>query len=169
MEQEQAMKVQAKTHYVFECFDKDGKLKWRSEFDNLVTTVGLNKLLDACFKTGLAAPAWYLGLKSTGTPAAADTMGSHASWTDITPYSNTTRPALVLGTIAAGSVNNTASKASFNINASADVYGAFLTDDNTVSGTSGTLYGAGNFSDGTKSVVNGDTLLVSVTLTISAV
>src|SRR4030065_2024146 len=67
-------------HYQVECFGPDGVLKWVEEFDNLVVTAGLNKYLDATLKTGLASPAWYVGLVDnagwTGY-AAGGTMGSH--------------------------------------------------------------------------------------------
>ncbi len=159
--------VKVKTRYLVECFDKDGKLKWVEDIENLVVTAGLNKLLDATFKTGLASPAWYVGLKGTGTVAAGDTMGSHAGWAEIVPYSDANRPAFTPGTISGGSVDNSASKASFSINATSTVYGIFTTDDNTKSGTSGTLHGAGDFA-ASRAVISGDTLNVTVTLTATA-
>jgi len=160
-----AAKVSQK--YRVECHDRDGKLKWVEEFDNLVVTAGRNKYLDATLKTGLASPAWYVGLKGTGTVDPADTMGSHAGWSTITPYSNATDPAWTPGTISAGSVDNSASKAVFNINAGATVYGAFMKDNNTKGGTTGTLLGAGDFS-ASRAVESGDTLSVTVTCSISA-
>ena len=162
---ENAVKISQK--YRVECHDRDGKLKWVEEFDNLVVTAGRNKYLDATLKTGLASPAWYVGLKDTGTPDPADTMGSHASWATITPYSNATDPAWTPGTISAGSVDNSASKAVFNINATDDVYGAFMKDNNTKGGATGTLLGAGDFG-AARSVQSGDTLNVTVTCSISA-
>lgn len=160
--------VKVSTRYRFECFDKDGNLRWEDEFENQVVTAGLNKLLDACFKTGLATPAWYVGLKDAGTVDPADTMASHAGWPVLVNYSNAARPAFTPGAISGGSVDNSASKAVFNINADDDVYGAFLTDSSTKNGTTGTLYGAGDFSS-PKPVLNGDTLNVTVTLTVTAI
>jgi hypothetical protein len=159
--------VMAKHHYLVECFDKYGRLKWVEEFENIVVTAGLNKYLDATLKTGLTSPAWYVGLKDTGTPAAGDTMGSHVTWATITPYSNATDPAWTPGSISAGSVDNSASKAVFNINDTDDVYGAFMKDDNTKGGTTGTLLGVGDFSVA-RSVVSGDTLNVTITCTQAA-
>ena len=159
--------MKIKQHYKVECFDKDGKLKWVEEFDNLVVTAGLNKYLDATLKTGLTTPAWYVGLKDTGTPAAGDIMSSHPTWATITPYSNASDPAWTPGTISAGSVDNSASKAVFNINATDDIYGAFMKDNNTKGGTTGTLLGAGDFG-AARSVQSGDTLNVTVTCSISA-
>lgn len=158
------VKTVAKTRYDIECYDKDGNLKWKDSFDNIVVTAGLNKLLDATFKSGLASPAWYVGLKGTGSMIGADTMGTHSGWSDITPYSNGTRPALTLGSISAGAVDNSASKAVFNVNGTSTIYGCFLTDSNTVSGTTGTLYGGGDFGS-SRAVINGDTLNVTITLT----
>ena len=150
-----------------QCFDKDGNLKWEEIIEkNLVTTAGLNKYLDATIKTGLTTPLWYVGLKDTGTPVIADTMASHASWATITPYSDASDPAYTPGTIAGGSVDNSASKAVFNINATDDVYGAFIKDNSAKAGATGTLLCVGNFT-APRSVVNLDTLNVQITLTIS--
>lgn len=167
------------TKYNIECYDnwyrlfgfrlwkrKTPKLKWRDSFQNLVVTAGLNKVLDATFKTGLASPAWYVGLKGSGTVVAGDTMASHSGWSELTPYSNSNRPTFTPGSISSGSVDNSASKAVFNINGTSTVVGAFLADDNTKGGTTGTLYGAGDFA-ASRSVANGDTLNVTVTLTQS--
>jgi len=157
------------THYKIECRGADGKIKWVEEFDNLVVTAGLNDNLDKHFKGSAYTAAWYVGLTgATPSFAAGDTMGSHAGWTDDTTYSNATRPALTLGTVSGGSVDNSASKAVFNINGSATIGGAFVTTNNTKGGTTGTLYGGGAFSGGNRSVINGDTLNVTVTLTATA-
>ena len=156
--------------YTVECFEnyyrlfgfkikrrKIPKLKWRDKFHNLVVTAGLNKVLDATFKTGLTTPAWYVGLKGAGSVVLADTMASHAGWSELTPYSNSNRPTFTPGTIASGSVDNSAAKAVFNINATATVVGAFLVDENTKGGTTGTLYGAGDFA-ASRSVASGKVL-----------
>jgi hypothetical protein len=52
------------------------------------------------------------------------------------------------------------------MNASATIAGAFVTTDNTKSGTTGTLFSVGNFTVGDRGVVSGDT--VNVTYTFSA-
>lgn len=161
------IKTSFSTIYNVECYDKDGNLKWIECFSNIVVTAGLNKILDACFKTGLASPAWYVGLKDAGTPDAGDTMASHATWATITPYSDASDPAFTPGTISAGSVSNTASKAVFNINTTDDVYGCFLKDNATKGGSTGTLYGVGDFTS-PRSVLSGDTLNVTVTLQATA-
>lgn len=153
--------------YTFECYGKDGNLKWREETPNLVTNVGLNDVLDKYLKGSTYTAAFFVGLKGTGTPLAADTMSSHANWSEITAYSEGTREALTLGTVASQSVDNSASKASFSITGTATVAGAFVTTDSTKSGTTGTLYGVADFG-ASRSVENGDTLNVTVTLTAAS-
>lgn len=158
--------IQISQTYQVECFDKDGNLKWDETFKNLVVTVGRNHYLDATLKTGNASPAWYVGLKNTTAAVAGDTMASKG-WTELTPYSNGTRPTYTVGTISAGSVNNTSSKAVFSVNATATIFGAFLVDNSTKGGTSGILLGAGNFA-ASRAVLNGDTLNVTVTCSITS-
>jgi len=156
-----------KQRYLVECYGSDGELKWAETIDNLVVTEGLNKYLDATLKTGLSSPAWYVFLKGSGTVQASDTMSSHPNWNELTPYSNATRPQWNPGTISNGSVDNSGSKAQFNINASSTIYGAGMCDDDTKGGTSGTLLGAGDFSS-SRSVESGDTLNVTITCSLTA-
>lgn len=156
-----------KTIHYFECYDKDGNLKWTDKTENLVVTAGLNDLLTKYFKGSTYTAAWYVGLKGTGTVAAGDTMASHSGWTEITAYSESVRQTLTLGSASSGSIDNSASKAVFTINGSATVDGAFVGSDSTKSGTTGTLYGASSFSGGSRSVISGDVLNVTITLSAS--
>jgi hypothetical protein len=162
------MPVAVKTRYRVECFDALGNPKWVDGFENLVVTTGRNALLDNTFNAAAGSVTWYVGLKGTGTPVAADTMASHASWSEIVPYSEANRPTWTKnGAAASGTMSNSSSKAAFTINGSATVYGAFLTSNNTKSGTSGTLYGAGDFS-AARAVESGDTLNVTVEPSVTA-
>lgn len=159
-----------KHHHTVECYGSDGSLKWREEYDNLTTTAGLNKYLDATLKTGSASPSWYVGLvDGTVSPTydAGDVMSSHSGWSENTTYSNVTRPQWVPGSISAGSVDNSASKAVFNINGNATVAGCFMVDNSTKGGVGGTLLGEGNFTGGSRAVQSGDTLNVTITATQS--
>lgn len=161
--------------YRMECFDKDGNLKWVAEEHNLVVNEGLQYMNAAGLTGGSASSTWYLGLYGAGasnTPAAGDTMASHAGWTEVTPYSNGTRPtcSFATPTTADPSVaTNTASPATFNINATATVGGAFLVSNSTKGGSTGTLFSASDFSSpGDRSVVSGDTLNVTYTFSLDA-
>ena len=154
--------------YTVECFDANGELKWAEEFKNLVVTVGKNYMLDQFFAGSNYSAVWYLGLvngASSPTYNAADTMLSHAGWSEFTSYSESTRPAPSWSAATSGSKATTAT--AFNINGAGTVAGAFMTTDNTKSGTGGTLYSAGNFSGGSRTVASGDTLNVTWTATLT--
>lgn len=155
-------------HYDIECIGADGQVKWRESIDNLVLTAGKNDLLTNYFKGSSYTAAFFVGLvdnASFSAIVAGDTAASHAGWLDAVPYSNSTRPALTLGTASAGSIDNSASKASFTINATATLNGAFCITNSTKSGTTGVLYSASSFGS-TRSVINGDTVNVQITLTV---
>lgn len=157
--------------YKVECYGPDGQLKWEDGFENLVTTVGLNQYLTQTLVSGTVSPLWYVGLitgpGSGNTYVQADTSASHAGWTESAAYSNGTRPAWTPGSVSAGSVDNSVSKAIFNINATATVAGCFMINNSTISGSTGVLLGEGNFTGGDRLVQNGDTLNVTVTATQS--
>ena len=164
----------AKGVYKIQCHDKDGNLKWEDAAPNLVVNVGLQDM-NAKYFTGVAYTAtWFIGLYGAGasnTPAAGDTMSSHAGWTEVTAYSQATRPACTFGTPTTANpsvATNSASPATFSINATTTVGGAFLTSNNTIGGTTGTLYSAADFSaPGDRAVTNGDTLSVTYTLSLA--
>ena len=160
--------------YKIQCHDKDGNLKWEAESKNLVVNGGLQDMNAKYFTGSSYTAAWYLGLYGAGasnSPAASDTMSSHAGWTENTTYSNATRPACTFGvpTTANPSVaTNSASPASFSINGTTTVGGAFLVSNSTKGGSTGTLYSAADFSSpGDRSVVSGDTLTVTYTLSLA--
>lgn len=160
--------------FKIECFDKDGNLKWSDENHNLVVNVGLQYMCGTALTSVAQITTWYIGLygaAASNNPAAGDTMSSHAGWTEIVPYSNATRPACTFATATTANpsvATNSASVAVFNINATATVGGAFLTSSSTKSGTTGTLFSAADFqSPGDRSVVSGDTLNVTYTLSLA--
>lgn len=162
--------VQASTVYRVECYGPDGRLKWADEARNLVVTEGRTDLLERYFRGSAYTAAHYIGLTDgTPTPAAGDTMGSHAGWAEVTAYSQAARPTYTPGAAAAGSIDNSASRGEFGINADATVIGGlFLTTSPTKGGTAGTLYGVAPFSGGDRTLGNGDTLQVTATATVSA-
>jgi len=168
-------KVKAGGVFAIQCHDKDGNLKWEAESHNLVVNVGLQDMNSKYFTGSGYTAAWYLGLYGAGasnTPAAADTMSSHAGWTEVVAYSQSTRPACTFGTPTTADpsvATNSASAATFSINGTTTVGGAFLTSNSTKSGTTGTLFSAADFSSpGDRSVVSGDTLTVTYTFSLDA-
>lgn len=166
--------MMAMGRFKVQCFDKDGNLKWEDENHNLVVNQGLQYMCGTALTSVAQITTWYLGLYGAGasnTPAAGDTMASHAGWTEVTPYSNATRPACTFATATTANpsvATNSASVAVFNINATSTVGGAFLVSNNTKGGSTGTLFSAADFqSPGDRSVASGDTLNVTYTLSLA--
>jgi len=156
------------------CYGSDGQEKWREINKNLVTTAGANHVLDGTFKSGTQITSWFVGLKGSGTPVIADTMASHGTWSELvhtTAYTQTVRQTLTLGSITGtttSTCDNSSSKATFSIAATNTVAGAFVVSNNaSSSATAGTLYGVVDFASA-RSVISGDTLEVTVTLTAAS-
>ncbi len=146
-----------------------GVIKWETTIENLVTTAGLNYLIGCALASTTQITAWSLGLTSTSpTVSAGDTAASHGGWTEVTAYSQGTRVTWTPGSVSGGSVDNSGSVANFSINANGTaIGGAFLISNNTKSGTTGTLYAAGAFTGGNKTLGSGDTLAVTATYSVS--
>ena len=159
-----------KGRWEFVARDANGVEKWRDSIDNIVVNAGLDYLLDAGLSAGSAITTWYLGLLSaTPTVAAGDTMASHAGWTEVTAYDEANRVTWADGGVSGQSVSNTATPADFTISTNGtDIGGAFLTSSNTKSGSTGTLYAAGAFTAGNKSLDDNDTIEVTFTATAAA-
>lgn len=162
--------------YFFECYDKEGNLKWKEEAKNLVVNVGLKDMNDKYFSGSSYTAAWYLGL-ITGPGAGTtidpgDTMSSHVGWSENTSYSQATRPACTFGAATTADpsvISNSSSVAIFSINGTTTIAGAFLTSNNTKGGTTGILFSASDFqSPGDRAVVSGDTLNVTYQFSLDA-
>lgn len=153
-----------KSIYEFECYSKDGELRWATAIDNIVVNVGLNDVLDKYFLGSAYTAAHYVGLKAAGTASAADTMSAHSSWTEITAYSGTDRPSFTPGAVSSQSVDNTASKAQFTMTTATSVAGAFLTTSSGKGSATGTLYAVADFSSA-RAVLQDDTVSIVITIT----
>lgn len=158
--------------YRVECLAADGSVKWSVDFDNRIVNAGINDMLDKY----LAGSSWstgsvYMGLVNGGTTptyAAADTMSSHAGWTELT--SITANRGTVSWSAASSGAKATSSNVSFSITNSGTVAGVFLVVGGTSANgnTTGTLFSAGNFTGGSRAVVSGDTLNVSYSVSITS-
>lgn len=146
---------------------RDGKLITRIPVIlNGVTNSGKDKALDILFYTASKISTWYCGLISSSgysVLAAADTMSSHAGWTEFTGYSQSTRVTWVTVAPSSQVVTNSSAMV-FSVNGSGTVKGVFITSDNTKSGTTGTLWATALFSADLP-VVNGDTLNLTYAIT----
>jgi len=165
--------AKATGRFLMECYDKDGILKWSAEESNLVVNVGLQYMAGTALTSTAQITTWYIGLYGAGasnTPAAGDTMSSHIGWTEVTPYSGARPTATFAAATNANPsvVTNSASPASFAINATQTVGGAFLVSNSTAGGSTGTLFSAADFqSPGDRNVVSGDTLNVTYTFSLA--
>ena len=163
--------IQPGGYYVVECHGADGQLKWKDDIHNLVTTVGKNLTADTILGNS-AAGAVVMGLKGTGTAAAGDTQASHAGWLEVglanAPTYSGNRKTPTFSAAAAG-VKSTSSAVVFSMTGSGTVAGCFINigGSATKDNTTGTLFSAGDFTAGSKTVTSGDTLSVTYQLTVA--
>lgn len=153
------------------------EVKWADEAPNVVTTLGANLALD----TLLAGSAYTVtgpymlligAVSYTSVPVIADTMASHATWTEAggtnAPTYSGSRPT-VSWNAAASKSKAPSSAPVFTIATSGTAKGVGLvlgsgasaTKDNT----GGVLYSAGLFSGGDQGVVNTNTLTITYSAT----
>ena len=157
-------------YYTAVCYDATGTVKWEEDIHNVVCTVGKNATLDGILGNS-AQGAVVMGLKGTGTAAAADTMSSHSTWLEVglanAPTYSGNRPAPTFSAASAGS-KTTSSVVTFSITGTGTVAGCFINigGSATKDTTTGILFSAGDFSS-SKSVVSGDTIAVTYTATLT--
>jgi hypothetical protein len=165
---EDQMSIHGTYHAV--CYDANGNVKWEDDIINLVTTVGKNFTLDTTLGN-TAGGAVVMGLKGTGTAVVADTQSSHATWLEVglanAPTYTGNRPTPSFSAASAGS-KTTSSAVSFSMTSTGTVAGCFINigGSATKDNTTGTLFSAGDFSS-SKAVVNGDTIAVTYTATLT--
>jgi len=158
--------------YNVTCVGADGVEKWTDTFHNLVVNQGLANMNGAYLAGSAQTTTWYLGLVTgpgSGTTfAAADTLASHAGWTENTDYTGN-RKVVTFGSATTANpsvITNSGSPSSFVMTGTATIAGAFLAS--VASGTSGVLFSEGDFTGGDKSVASGDTLNVTYTFSLTA-
>lgn len=126
---------------------------------NLATTIqsftnATTVVLAANAGTTVSAALVSVGPLLTAT----DTMSSHAGWTEVpaSQVQQATRQVWTPGTVSGGSASDSASPAAYTMAASlagtAYIHGLFLVSNNTIAGTTGTLYSEGEFTQGALGV-----------------
>jgi len=152
--------IKCKGQYILTAHDANGNFLWEEIVDNLITTAGLNYAVGVALAATSQLTSWFVMLISASpTLAAGDTASSHAGWTEVTGYSESTRQAWTPGAVSGGAVNNSASKAVFSINSSITVGGIGLISNSTKSGTTGTLFSEVALA-ADRTLASGDTLTV---------
>lgn len=163
--------------FTFVCRDADGNVLWSETVPNTVTTAGKNYALDTYLAgSGFTVVGPFMGLISSvsySAIAAADTMASHAGWTEAgitnAPTYSGGRKTCAWSAASAGSKALSAGLV-FTFTGAGTVKGAFIALStgavSTVDSTAGTLYSAALFSGGDQIVANTNTLTVSYTASL---
>jgi hypothetical protein len=155
--------------FVVEIWRKERMIK-RLLFHNGVTTEGLNDLLSVGFRGGGQHTDWYFGLiDGTVAPtlSPADTMSSHAGWSENTNYDESARQDWNPVQSSDKYIVNT-TYPSFTMNASVTIAGAFITSSSTKGGTGGTLWSTGLFANGNAALESSDILKTYYELTAAS-
>jgi len=169
-------------HYVAKCYDKDGNLKWEDTIGNLVVAVGKQLMLDTLLAGSSYTASVYMGLVGASpTFAATDTQASHSGWTEVggtnaPAYSGTRKtPTFSAATSTGSSPSNVTTKATssavaFTFTSGGTVAGCFININGTSAqdNTTGTLYSAGSFTGGSKTVASTDQLNVTYSTTATS-
>ena len=152
--------------YVIEHRDRDDNLKAMYDFPNGIVDEGMDKLLDVMFHAETQITTWYIGLVDNSGYSAfadADTLSSHAGWSEFTNYTEANRVTWAEDAASSRSISNTTT-ADFSINASGNLKGIFVSSNNVKStGNTGTLWSTAAFSS-VVATANGDTLKVTYTV-----
>ena len=160
------------TTWDFECYDKDGNLKWEERNrPNIVTNEGLNHLLNVVFHGTTAFSPWYIGAVETNTTAAATMTYAVPVFTEWDGYTEAVRQEFVEAAASGQSITNSANKAAFTSSETKVLYGAALFSYATMLDTAhagAVLFCYSKFDTG-KAVDSGDTFKVTCTLSANHV
>lgn len=153
---------------------RGGNVLHRESGVNTFTTQGMAYMLNVMFHdiAKAASHIWYVGIfKNNITPALADTatkLGSGNAYGECqdADYDNplTNRPAYTTEDTTTAVISNVNAKAHFIMNASITVYGAFLTNTQAKTDSSGTLMCAKRFGT-PRAVIADDEIYVTYQIT----
>ena len=144
---------------------------------NTTIDEGVTELLNKAFVTLTSFTNWSIGIIDAagfGSIAATDTAAKITTttpnppttnnWAEFTSYNETTRQNYQAAS-SSRQVDNNANPATFTINASATLKGAFLVANDTAKGgTTGLLISAATFTEGDRAVNNGTIFKVKAQL-----
>lgn len=154
--------------FTYECFDKNGKLKWGGVSHNAITYQGLRYLLDIMFGGVTPESAWYIGIYTAYVGSVLDLTGMDIggpNLTEFTAYTGTRK--LYTGVRSGQTWDNALNKAQFPITNNGTIKGAFLCSDDA--GTANYLFALDAFASGDRAVAPGDTLNVGYAITFANV
>jgi len=146
---------------------RDSKVIHTETISNSVTNVAIDSVLDTYFGAEAKKAGFFLGLiNSTGftAVAVADTMASHAGWTEFTTYNEAVRQTWTPTSSSSQSITGTAvSEFTIGTVSSQTLEGLFVTDNSTKGGATGFLWSTALFSSAAP-VVTADVFRVTYTL-----
>lgn len=108
---------------------------------NATTNIGAQTVLNGIFRGDPLPTSWFLGIIDNAgfiSFSLADTMASHAGWTEFTAYSGA-RKAFTADLATGRTIRNAASPALFLFTGLAVIEALFVTSDSTKGGTAGIL------------------------------
>jgi hypothetical protein len=154
---------------------RGGELIHTQTGPNTFTTEGMARILNVCFRAQATDAAIYCGIyEDNVVPAVGDTaaakLGAAGTYHECqdAEYDNpaTNRPAYTMASTSTAVATNTASKATFVMNASINVYGAFLASSQAKTATTGTLFCAKKFA-AVRAVIADDELAITYQITLT--
>ena len=157
----------------FECYDKDGNLKW-GEYDvhNTITNEGLDAWLNIMFHGATQITTWYIIPVETDTTATTALTYAVPGFTEWDGYSEVARQEFVAAAASSQVITNSANKATYTSTEDKTLYGGALvgggTGASTISDTAGggTLFCYAKISAG-KAVENTDTFKIYSTISVA--
>lgn len=154
-------------YFTVRCRDAAGNLKWEEGIHNLITTEGLNMLMDVGLGGVAASGTWYLAPYTTGAPALGNSYATPVL-VESTNYDEANRVTWVPQVAVGGSVT-AASSVAFTWNATDTLNGLMVVNVATKGDTvdvAGIMYSQGAFQEGAKSLVATDVIDVNYTCTV---
>jgi hypothetical protein len=158
--------------FYVECIGEDGEVKWTEEFENVVTTQGKNSILDRYLGLQAAPANQAVGLHTT-VGNAASVYATPSPQVECAAGTYSARLAPSFSGASAGA-KTTSAAVSFPIIGTDTIAGCFvaqgpvgvLTRGDTAAAAA-VLVSSGAFGGGSRAVINGDTLNVTYTLTLT--
>lgn len=147
MNHDQPINAHAGVNYTIEVI-RGGAVVDSETVHNLMPEEGRNHAVSVITKGATQVPTWYIGLfEGNYVPVDSDKASTFpTSATESTAYLPATRVEFVEGAVAAGVVENTASRAEFTATAAKTIYGAFLVSAQAKGAITGVLMSAARFT-----------------------
>lgn len=168
MNHDQPINAHAGVNYTIEVI-RGGAVVDSETVHNLMPEEGRNHAVSVITKGATQVPTWYIGLfEGNYVPVDSDKASTFpTSATESTAYLPATRVEFVEGAVAAGVVENTASRAEFTATAAKTIYGAFLVSAQAKGAVTGVLMSAARFT-APKTLQIDDVLRVTASFSLTS-